>query len=259
MRSFFGSIICSVAVLTFSGCAAGQQSQRADEPEPEPEPVTISGVVTDFEGEPVAEAMVLLKDEAFRDVATAQSDEDGGYALRAPRGHYMALMAVKDYQISNLQFWAWSVPAFQDMEINPRFDRLEVYALNAWQPQGSGYQSYQIYFRPMSLAMVHDAFMEFDGDMTALESQPVIDIAPELGEGDIEVSIDSQPVPVVAVNKIEEAFGPEQVMFGYVIHVPLPDSEPDGDFRVVSVTITDPDTGEKGEGWLYVPRAPWSH
>ena len=82
-------------------------------------------------------------------MAKAVSGKDGRYSLAASKGQYMALLAVKDYQVKFLEYWAWAVPAERDLEINPRFDRLEVYAINAWRPQGA-YPSYQIYFRQMN-------------------------------------------------------------------------------------------------------------
>jgi hypothetical protein len=42
-------------------------------------------------------------------------------------GMYIALTAVKDYSVKDLEYWAWNVPAFGELEINPRFDRLEVW------------------------------------------------------------------------------------------------------------------------------------
>jgi len=100
--------------------------------------VKIFGRVTDFEGQPIKGVMVFLKDTRFEDVATAKSDEDGRYSLIAPKGRYMALAAVKHYMIKFLEYWAWNIPANQDLEINPSIDRMEVYAINAWTPQGRG-------------------------------------------------------------------------------------------------------------------------
>lgn len=71
----------------------------------------------------------------------------------------MALTAVKGYQVQSLEYWAWNAPADTDLEINPRFDRLEVYAINAWRLQGA-YPSYQIYFRPLGLSSVAKKVME---------------------------------------------------------------------------------------------------
>jgi hypothetical protein len=213
------------------------------------EKVIISGRVTDFEGQPIESASVFLKDDRFNDVATAISDKAGLYSMNAPKGRYMALAAVKDYQIKYLEYWAWNVLAIHDLEINPRFDRLEVYAINAWRPQGA-YPSFQIYFRPMSLSKATAVITEAGG-MDKLNGLPVIDIAPKLDKKDIEVAIDGQPVEILEVNRVREASGRNQYMYGYLIQVALPGKKKDDAYSVITITLSDPETGEKGEGCLF--------
>ncbi len=215
--------------------------------------VRISGRVTDFQNRAVAGASVELKDATFESVAEAVSDAEGRYALTAPKGRYMALTAVKDYRVKSLEYWAWNVLASEDLEINPRFDRLEVYALNAWRPQGA-YPSYQIYFRPMSLARTGKRILEAGG-MEALGKLPVIDVAPPLTRDDVAVAIDGEPVPVLRINRISEATGPSQDMVGYVIQTELPKHPSPKSSSVITVTVTDRETGEMGEGSLFVERA----
>jgi len=211
--------------------------------------VKISGRVSDFKNRPIAGAAVELKDSRFETVAQALTGADGGYSLTAKKGHYLALTAVKDYQTKSLEFWAWSIPAERDLEIHPRFDRLEVYAINAWQPQG-GYPSFQIYFRPMSLTRVIKKITEAGG-MENLGKIRHLDIAPELAEKDIVVSIDGQSVKVLKVSKVREAAGPEQDLIGYVIQTDLPAKRTAGEYSVISITLTDSETGEMGEGILF--------
>ncbi|HVP91393.1 MAG TPA: carboxypeptidase-like regulatory domain-containing protein [Terriglobales bacterium] len=215
-------------------------------------PVKVSGQVTDFKNQPVEGASVELKDARFETVAKAVSGKDGRYSLAAAKGRYMALTAVKDYQVRCLEYWAWNVPAERDLEINPRFDRIEVYAMNAWRPQGA-YPSYQVYFRPMSLARTGAAVMKARG-MEGLKKVPLIDIAPDLGAGDVEARVDGERVDVIRVNKVREASGPAQDMVAYLIQVSLPKAPPAGDWVVIDLTLSDRATGEKGEGRLYLPR-----
>jgi len=211
--------------------------------------VKISGRVTDFEGRPIGGATIEVKNSRFDNAAEGVSDKDGRYSLTVPKGTYMALAAVKDYRVKSLEYWAWTVPAERDIEINPRFDRLEVYGINAWRPQG-GYASYQIYFRPMSLTRTMKAVMEAGG-MENLEKLPVIDIAPELTVDDIQVAIDGQPVKVLQMDKVREASGPSQYLFGYLIQVPLPEKKPATEYFPITISLTDKATGEKGEGCLF--------
>jgi hypothetical protein len=211
--------------------------------------VKISGRVTDFEGRPIGGATIEVKNSRFDNAAEGVSDKDGRYSLTVPKGTYMALAAVKDYRVKSLEYWAWTVPAERDIEINPRFDRLEVYGINAWRPQG-GYASYQIYFRPMSLTRTMNAVMEAGG-MENLGKLPVIDIAPELTVDDIQVAIDGQPVKVLQMDKVREASGPSQYLFGYLIQVPLPEKKPATEYFPITISLTDKATGEKGEGCLF--------
>ncbi len=215
----------------------------------------ISGRVTDFENQPIPGASIELKDSRFETVAAATSGPDGSYSLTAPKGEYMALAAVKDYQTECLEYWAWNVPAKEDLVIDPRFDRLEVYALNAWRPQG-GYPSYQIYFRPMSLTRTIKKIEEAGG-MEGLGKLALIDIAPVLASGDIAVTIDGEAVEILKVNKVLESVGPGQDMIGYVIQTELPKRNKSIECRIITVTITDRETGEKGEACLFLdPRRP---
>lgn len=215
----------------------------------------IYGRVTDFENQPIAGASIELKDSRFETVASATSGQDGSYSLTAPKGEYMALLAVKDYQTKCLEYWAWNVPADEELEINPRFDRLEVYALNAWRPQG-GYPSYQIYFRPMSLTRTMKRIEEAGG-MEGLGKLALIDIAPVLAAGDIAITIDGEAVGILKINKVLEAVGPGQDMIGYIIQTELPKRNKSIECRIITVTITDRETGEKGEGSLFLdPRRP---
>ncbi len=216
--------------------------------------VRISGRVSDFQNRAISGASIELKNARFETVAKSVSGADGRYTLTAPRGRYLALTAVKDYQVKSLEYWAWNVLAAEDLEINPRFDRLEVYALNAWRPQG-GYPSYQIYFRPMSLTRTAKKISEVGG-MEALGRLPMIDIAPPLARDDVKVTIDGEPVPVLRINRISEATGPSQDMVGSVIQAGLPKRASPKNVSVVTVTITDRETGEMGEGSLFVERRP---
>ena len=240
-------IVIASAGLLLAQAAGGLPASK------ELKPVKIYGRVTDFSGAPIAGAAVELKDRHFATVATDTSDKDGRYHLQVQPGTYLALAAVKDYQVSNLEYWAWNVPADTDLEINPRFDRLEVYALNAWQPQGA-YPSYQVYFRPMSLLKVA-AELKAVGSMDSMNKLPVLDIAPTLHKKGIEVTINGQKVPVLELNKVREACSPNQTMVGYLIQVGLPAIKTARKYDLIDVVLTDLTTGEKGEGCLFERRA----
>jgi hypothetical protein len=245
------------AVVLGVGLSLGAESVRADAPRGATAPAKahVHGRVMDFKGRPIQGAAIELKTAGFENAAAAKSGADGSYSLTVDEGLYMALTAVKDYQTKSLEYWAWNVPAYGDVRIDPRFDRLEVYALNAWRPQGA-YPSYQIYFRPMSLTKTGAAVTKAGG-MEGLAKLPLLDIAPDLEARDIEVDVNGERVDVLRVNKVREASGPDQNMFAYLIQVALPKASGAGDWVVFDVTLVDRATGEKGEGRLYLPRPRW--
>jgi len=253
-----GSLFLAVAIasLSFAGAAspgATDKGTTAQSPtQKDAGTARVHGMVTDFEGKPVAGADVELKTSGFENATAVKSGADGSYSFTVEEGMYIALAAVKDYRTKSLEYWAWNVPVFGDVRIDPRFDRLEVYGLNAWRPQG-GYPSYQLYFRPMSLGMTI-AVVTKAGGMEGLGKLPVIDIAPELAAKDIEVRVDGERVDVHEVNRVREAGGPTQVLFGYLIQVALPKAPPSGDWIVFDVRLTDRATGEKGEARYYLAR-----
>jgi hypothetical protein len=210
----------------------------------------IHGRVTDFEGRPIAGAEVFLMTASFEPAAKAVTGSDGRYSLAAEAGTYMALAAVKDYRTRCLEYWAWNIPAFGELEINPRFDRLEVYALNAWRPQG-GYPSLQIYFRPMSLGRTTAAAIQAGG-LSKLSELSLLDIAPRLQAKDIAVQVNGEAVEILRVAPVKEASGPGQDLVAYLIQTTLPKASASGNWVVIDIVLTDAETGEKGEGRLYM-------
>lgn len=247
-------LLALVAATLSSSLAAAPFARRFGGPDPSQAApskteVLISGRVTDFSGQPVEGATVELKDDHFETAAGVLTGKDGKYQMKAARGRYMALAAVKDYQVKSLEYWAWNVLAENDLTIDARFDRLEVYAINAWRPQG-GYPSLMIYFRPMSFVKVVQRVTEAGG-MEGLQKLPVIDIAPELREADIELTIDGKPAKILRINKVKEATGPSQYMFGYLIQTPLPEKRAGRDYALIDIALHDPSTGERGEGCLF--------
>ena len=245
--------IIKVAVIVLFVTVSAVSSPADAQDSPDPLKVRVYGRVTDFEGRPVEGASVFMKDKDFYNVAETTSDSDGRYSFDVPKGHHLALLAVKDYQVRFLEYWAWSVPAFRDLEINPRIDRLEVYAINAWRPQGA-YPSYQIYFRPMSLTIVKDQVAKA-GSLEEFNKLPILNIAPELNKKDIRVVIDGEEVALLEMNKVRESAGPGQFMYGYLIQVELPKKKTECDYSFITISLTDPENGDRGEGSLFLLQA----
>ncbi len=64
-------------------------------------------------------------------------------------------------------------------------------------------------------------------------------------------TIDGYPVKILALNKVEEAAGEDQVIFGYLIQTSLPEQWSNLDYSRVCIVVEDSETGEKGEGCLF--------
>lgn len=216
--------------------------------------IKIYGKVTDFDGNPIEGATVEIKNKRFETVYQTISDAKGNYRLEVKKGTYIAMYACKDYGTKNLEYWTWDVLAYQDLEVNPRIDGLEVYAIKAWIPQGA-MPSMQIYFRPMSLRRAKDLSQRlgvgFPASKDELKSLKVIDIAPKLTKDDVDVTIDKQLVKVLELSVVREAVGEDQSIYGYVIQTSLPEQQTSVDYNRICVVLRDPETGEKGEGLLF--------
>jgi hypothetical protein len=228
--------------------------------------IVISGKVTDFDNNPLRDALVEIKNDQFKAIYKTSTNENGEYKIHVEKGLYLALMACKDYKTKYLEYWAWNVPANQDLQFNPRIGGTEVYAINAFMPQGA-YPSLMIYFRPMSLKRSHA--ME---SAKASKKTSAIDISPALSTGDIELKIDGKPVKILELNRVEEYAGGLTSMIAYLIQSTLPKksiiaylvqavlpikihgNKKDPEYLRIDIALRDAQTGERGEGCLFWKR-----
>ena len=101
------------------------------------EMVRIYGRVTDFFNNPVDSALVLIKNKNFENLYEGISDKNGYFSIYVPKNIYYCIYVIKpeEYGKSKLEYWAWNVPAYEDLNINPKYDRMEIYGINAFEPQ----------------------------------------------------------------------------------------------------------------------------
>lgn len=197
--------------------------------------ITISGRVTDFEGNPIdsCEVMVLYTD--FSKAYSAYSDKDGYYTIsNVLQGKYMAIYAIRPGEYPRqlkvaekdmrLEYWAWNVIADKDLTINPRYHRLELYGTTVFKENG-GYPAIMLYTRPMSLGRMLSYGEKLYKDKNKAEKEQV-DISAEPDEIEFKVYADDVPVAVRSVQPVEEYVGGRR-QIAYLLYVDLPKKKPE--------------------------------
>ena len=209
--------------------------------------ITISGIVTDFEGQPVDSALVELKYSNFKTAYETLTDNKGQYRLKVLKGRYLALASLKmsEYPVAGsilpkdeqrLEFWAWNVIAEENLNFNIKYHRLEIYGVNVFRIQGAT-PGYTIYCRPMSLTR---GFSEPDKKLN------FIDLCPPPEEVDVKVEINGYPIKVNMKEKVKE-YVANGICYGYLLHVNLPIEQTDKNFDIFHIEMTDLKNGDRGE------------
>jgi len=247
------TLVLLLSLLTFGNIAAQ-------------ETVTLYGKVTDFNNQPVDSASVWLKNKIngisvenkttlFDNAYETLTDSNGNFSIKVEKGTYYCLYAIKesDYGKTKLEYWAWNLPIYNDLEINPQYDRMEVYGINASEPQTGPYETYQIYFRPMSLTKA----LKLPKTHTK-----IIDIAPKsITKEELSVQLNGIDAEVVSINKIDE-YARGTTMFGYLIQILKPKynksqiktSEMAEGYDKISITLHSKETNEMGKGEYFIKR-----
>ncbi len=219
--------------------------------------VTISGIVSDFEGNPIDSAIVELKHPDFSEAYSTYSDADGNYKLTGvKKGIYLAMYVLrpKEYPRRNavlpkdmrLEFWAWNVIADKNLTINPRYHRLELYGLTAFMVPVGG-SGIWLYVRPMSLSKLLKYSSDTYTNKSKLEEVVDINVYPEHFKA--EVFVDDNPVLIKSIQKVEEFAATENrpPVIGYLINVDFKiTKKPERPFKI-KVVGENTELKEKGE------------
>jgi hypothetical protein len=203
--------------------------------------ITISGKVTDFDNLPLDSVSILIMDKNFNTIDSALSDKSGNYKLQIKKGLYNSLAAVKrtDYAKNKLEYWAWNIPAFKDLIINIKNDKLELYGTNVFRIQG-GFPSYSIYVRPMSLTRFQK---------NAQLNDTVNFLAPLIEKVEVKVQLDNQELKLLSIQKVYE-YSDNQKIVGYFLQTEY--KETINKYGELDISITDKETGDKGETRYFI-------
>ena len=213
------------------------------------------GRVTDFEGIPIDSVSIRLKNRQFENVYETLTDRDGKFSLIVNVSNYYCLYAIKlsDYKKTKLEYWAWNVPIFSDLEINPQYNNMELYGINVFEPQITPHETFKIYFRPISLKK---------GNPDIIEKGDTINMAPEtITPNELDVKINGADAKIVVINKTTE-YARGNYFYGYDIQVLKPsytletikDSERVKGFDKISIILKSEETGEIGKGETFVKK-----
>lgn len=210
----------------------------------DPSLVTIRGRVSHFDGSPVDSALVEIKNDDFSTAYSTHTDSEGYYELIVKPDNYLALLSVRmdEYprfsslpeEDQKLEFWAWNFIARSDTVIDIRYDRLEIYGLNAFRIYGAA-PGYTIYCRPMSLGLLHAG-----SD----------DLCPAPEDLDIDVEINESPVELNMVQKVRE-YVPGGELYGLLLHVGLPENNVKVEYDIFRIVMRHRINGDAGEALLY--------
>lgn len=169
---------------------------------------TVTGRITDYNGQPIDSCSVIIYNPDFSEAFEVLSNSEGYYKIDSvPQGRYAAIAAIRvseyprvmqvPFNKMKLEFWAWNVILNQDLNLDIRYDKLELYGTKAFFEYG-GRQELLVYTRPMSVTkVVRDPnFM----DKAAQEKNTNVTVPPEFM--DFKVYVDGSPTNVLSVQHL---------------------------------------------------------
>lgn len=236
----------------------------------EKEKFVITGKVTDFNGQPIDSVTIRLKNRDFKNVYETLSDRNGNYSLEVKKGDYYCLYAIKlsEYRVTRLEYWAWNVPVYDDLVINPQYDRMEIYGINVFEPQVTPHETYMVYFRPMSLSKTLKIAAKQEVDSKAFQkveraedlldkTNKLIDVSPDtITTDELTIEINGVKAKIVGINKTTE-YARGFLWCGYHVQVLKPTNykeQPELKYDQISITLRSSETGETGKGEAFVKR-----
>lgn len=234
------------------------------------EKITLSGRVTDFLGNPVDSAIVKVMDRNFKDLFLTYSDKDGYYSMAVTKGNYNCIYAIKpsEYRESKLEYWTWNVPLFEDMEINPQYNNMEIYGINVIEPQVTPYETYMIYFRPMSLKKMISLIKNQNVNKQSFESAGKVEqlinpnednlynFAPEtITSDELSVKVNGIESEIVNIERVKE-YARGMNYYGYLIQINKPEEIKTMNlvYDKISILLNSFETNETGLGEVFVKR-----
>ncbi len=218
------------------------------------------GKVTDFNSNPIDSAKVILKDRDFKDIYKTITDKDGNYSMQVAEGTYYCLYAIRpnEYGKTKLEYWAWNIPVYKDLKINPQYDKMEIYGINAFEPRVSPFNTYFVFFRPMSLTkflMLTNNRNKKEFEKKAVELHDTINIAPKsISTNELLIKINEIKVKILSVQKVVE-YARGSYLYGYLVQILKPKEKKVTDkYDKITIILHSKETGEYGKGELFIEK-----
>lgn len=229
----------------------------------------ISGKVTDFNGRPIDSVSIFLKNKAFENIYETLSDVDGNYSMKVKKNDYYCLYAIKlsEYRVNKLEYWTWNVPVYKNLTINPKYDKMEIYGINVFEPQVTPQETYMIYFRPISLFKSLQIASNQKVDKKKFQkakqteklfdsSDKIINMSPNsISSEELTIEVNGVKSKIVSINKITE-YARGFLMYGYFVQILKPENNKNMklEYDLISITLDSKETGETGKGEAFVKR-----
>ncbi len=179
---------------------------------------------------------------------------------------YYCLYAIKesDYRKTKLEYWTWNVPVYKNLEINPQYDKIEIYGINVFEPQVTPQNTYIIYFRPMSLSkslkivekqnISSEQFTKVEQAETLIKNEKVIDISPlTISKNELEIEVNGKSASILNIQKIKE-YARDLFIYGYIVQIEKPkqDKPNNMDYDKITIILKSSETGEMGKGETFI-------
>lgn len=237
--------------------------------------VTITGRVSDYNGNPVDNCSVMFQNSNFDVLYETKTDEKGKYQIDIPKGKYSNISAINmdtyphtmkhgtKNEDLRLEFWGWNFIADRDTTLNIQYNRMEAYGLHVFQVPG-GVPAYQIYVRPMSLTRFltnkgiqnaqHKEDLSNIAQMSSADTAKCDNIAPAIDKAGIKVWIDGEEVDVLMKQQIKEYYEATEYGIAYYITVNRPEKSTTLPYKIFKIELTDLENGDKGEAIYYLEK-----
>lgn len=206
----------------------------------------IKGKVSDFMGNPLYNANVIILDKSFETVVETKTGINGDYEIDVECGEYMALAGLYEYGIKYLENWNWNLQVNSNLKIDMRIGSIEIYSINAFVPQGSPPPKIFVHFRPCSLKK----YLKNEDDI----KNKLVDytcFGNNIENCTITVSIDNEVIKINQYDKIIENKNRESVVT-YLLQIDKPSNYCSDKVYRLKIVIHDLETNEDGEGTLFV-------